>query len=398
MDLDKITKLKINKLVNDKKNITYDKFEELFKKYSNKEKCLIVNILNKKGIDLIDEEIEVVNLLDENNSIREENFEDINKEFVYEEIRNYYGNSTKINLKKAHEIFNFLEEDKKNKIIKFLKINGYEFVENDIVESPELNKENYKNIDTKFLVSEYQKGNEKYLDIIIENNINLIRSRVYKLNNYLKNTFEDEDLIQEGIIGLKKAVEKFNLSEDTAFSTYAIPWIDQVIRRAIMDKGSLIRIPVHTYEKIFEILKKVNSENITLEKILPILNNDLQKSKFYLSLIRNYVKISSYDSIVDGTDDLRLADLIIDESVEDPQLNLEREEFIKFVYESIDKKIQKDILIKRFGLEGQEPMTLEKIAKDYNITRERVRQIENKTLKKLKNRASYLKYFGGNIL
>lgn len=396
MDLDKLGKLKIQKIINDGESITYDRFEYLFKKYLNKTKCQIVNYLAEKGIDLIEQEIDEIKEEEKElvSSFEEDYFQDINKEFVLDEVKNIYGESKQIDLLKIKEIFNFINDIKiQEKIIQLLEINGYEFVKVDqIIKSTlELDKEEFKGVDNRYLVLEYKSGKDEYLDILIENNINLVRSRAYKLKSFLKNTLEDEDLIQEGIIGLKKAVEKFELKEDTAFSTYAIYWIDQSIRRAIMDKGNLIRIPAHAYEKLFGILKNFNNTEITLEKITPFFNNDLAKSKFYLELLKNYLKVSTFDSVVEGTDDLVLADIIADNSNVDPQDKLEKEEFMKMVYRIINKKIHKEILIKRFGLEDQECMTLERIAKDYNISRERVRQIEVKALERLRNRINYEK-------
>lgn len=399
MDLDKLGKLKIQKIINDGENITYDRFEYLFKKYPNKTKCLIVNCLTEKGIDLIEEQ-ELDEIKEEKelaSSFEEDYFQNINKEFIFDEVKNIYGESKQINLLKIKEIFYFIDDIKiQEKIIQLLEINDYEFVKVDeISRNPlELDKEDFKGIDNRYLILEYKSGKEEYLDILIENNINLVRSRAFKLKSFLKNTLEDEDLIQEGIIGLKKAVEKFELKEDTAFSTYAIYWIDQSIRRAIMDKGNLIRIPVHVYEKLFKILKNFNNTEITLEKIAPFLNNDLEKSKFYLELLKNYLKVSTFDSVVEGTDGLVLADIIADNSNIDPQDKLEKEEFMKMVYKIINKKIYREVLIKRFGLEDQECMTLERIAQDYNISRERVRQIEVKALERLRNRINYKKYLG----
>lgn len=398
MDLDKLGKLKIQKIINDGESITYDRFEYLFKKYPNKTKCLIANYLTKKGIDLIEEELdEVIEEKEQAISFEEDSFQDINKEFIFDEVKNIYGESKEINLLKIKEIFNFVEDEKiQEKIVHLLEINGYEFVEVDEINksSLELDKNDFKGVDNRYLILEYKSGKEEYLDILIENNINLVRSRAFKLKSFLKNTLEDEDLIQEGIIGLKKAVEKFELKEDTTFSTYAIYWIDQFIRRAIMDKGNLIRIPTHAYEKLFGILKNFNNTEITLEKVAPFFNNDLVKSKFYLELLKNYLKVSTFDSVVEGTEDLVLADIIADTSNIDPQDKLEKEEFMKMVYRIIDKKIHKEVLIKRFGLEDQECMTLERIAQEYNITRERVRQIEVKALERLRNRINYERCLG----
>lgn len=399
MDLDKLGKLKIQKIIDDGENITYDRFEYLFKKYPNKTKYLIVNCLTEKGIDLIEEQ-ELDETKEEKelvSSFEEDYFQSINKEFIFDEVKNVYGESKQINLLKIKEIFNFIDDVKiQEKIIQLLEINDYEFVKVDeISKNPlELDKEDFKGIDNRYLILEYKSGKEEYLDILIENNINLVRSRAFKLKSFLKNTLEDEDLIQEGIIGLKKAVERFELKEDTTFSTYAIYWIDQSIRRAIMDKGNLIRIPVHVYEKLFKILKIFNNTEITLEKITPFLNNDLEKSKFYLELLKNYLKVSTFDSVVEGTDGLVLADIIADNSNIDPQDKLEKEEFMEMIYKIINKKIYREVLIKRFGLEDQECMTLERIAQDYNISRERVRQIEVKALERLRNRINYEKYLG----
>ncbi|WP_102401063.1 sigma-70 family RNA polymerase sigma factor [Haloimpatiens massiliensis] len=253
------------------------------------------------------------------------------------------------------------------------------------------------------------KGDMKSKEKLILNNINLVRKVAFKKSKI--SSFTYEDLIQEGIIGLIKGIEKFDINKGTEFSTYVYYWINQHIDRAIYDKGFLVRLPVHVIEKI----NKINGIEknqlcrygcIKKELICKQLNISLEEYEEMKELQNRIKRIASLNQSAnseDGIDEGELLDIIPsyyslnsyiydDFDVEDTVYrNLLRKDIEK-VLQTLSPREEK-IIRDRFGLYEREPKTLEEIGKYYKITRERIRQIEAKTIRKLRHptRARILK-------
>jgi RNA polymerase primary sigma factor len=246
----------------------------------------------------------------------------------------------------------------------------------------------------KELAAQIARGDKAARDRMIESNLRLV---VKIAKRYINRGLPFLDLIEEGNMGLIKAVERFKLSKECRFSTYATWWIRQSIERALVNQSRTIRLPVHVSDDINkmlrltrELMQKMNREPSVKEVATAMEVNSAYVRRLMVLLKKTY----SIERPMGENSDYFLIDTIEDTSTISPATLLEDQNKHMLVLEWLAtlSDNERKILVKRFGLDDKEPETLDTIGKSHGVTRERIRQIEAKSLEKLRKMAEATEY------
>ena len=335
--------------------ITYDEFDGVFDILSLKEQYAVTDVLYSNGINLIDKHIEI---------------SDLNLEAITE-IENDSNNE-----------FEILYDESLFKDV------GFSEADENLTISKEIKQSN------EVLCNLIQRGNRQAIQDLCIKNKRLVDKYVLLYQKRYGNRLDFEDLEQVGYVGLIRAAQKYDANQGTVFSTYAVFWIRQAITREIMDNGYAIRIPVHMMERINKVISidnSLGSKGLNLSERMKTISDELglsyEEVKECLIIKNNYLTYSSLNSPIGEDEESELGDLLsVDETEQTDEVAMQifLREQLQEVLQTLTEREQK-ILVLRFGLEDGHARTLEEVGQLFNVTRERIRQIEEKALRKMRH-------------
>lgn len=354
------------------KTISYSDFDNIFEMLSLREQYLVVDILIAQQIDLV----ETIQANHSGTEEREEIFLDIdiiNGIEEDEENNDVFDNPDMFEIKYDENIFRDGERAEQIQDVK------------------QFDKIKQSNTTLCHLI---QHGNLQAMSDLCVKNQKLVFKYAQAYYKLYGNDMDLEDLQQVGFLGLIKAAERFDFNKECAFSTYAVCWIKQAISRDLIDYGFTIRLPVHVVEKIRKakhLDNKYYEEGYDFSERIQLISQEMNLTETQVSnlftLKTQFLSCTSLNVPVGEEGDIELGALIEDKetlSPEDLVLYNDFTETLEGVLSTLTKR-EETILRLRFGFDSNAPQTLEAVGKTFGVTRERIRQIEAKALRKLRH-------------
>lgn len=239
------------------------------------------------------------------------------------------------------------------------------------------------------LAKRVQEGDEEAKRKMIEANLRLV---IYLVKKYSNRGLPVPDLVEEGNLGLIKAVERYDPARNCRFSTYAVWWIRQYMRRALVNQSKVVRLPIHVMEELNLYMKgcrdfiKKHHREPSLEEVSAYLDHEFSTINSFLGSFNQLVSLSPGGRTNENESDSISLEQLADDNADNPLEHLHRVIRLKTMLLWLNELTAKEkyIIIHRFGLYNNEPQTLEEIGQTLELTRERIRQIETKALLKLR--------------
>lgn len=390
--------------------IKREKLENLFNQFAikNDEKSIVYDELKSLDITIIESQDSYKNKLKRLFSLFDENKELLESDLLKWFEEEFVNAEVKTTIRKLlkdmdYTIINDINKKVINKELELLEIEDSEELD-DLLDNDEF-KENLKDLkdivdkrhNIKYL-SDYEKYKEDYakkselLDNIAFANEKLVYKIVLKYKGLSTPSFNEEDMFQAGMQGLLKAVERFDVEKGFQFSTYATHWIRQSISRSIADFSTTIRVPVHMREKITKLIYieneffNTNSRTATNRELAAKMECEVDEIET-MKKVKTISNLTSLETTIGEDEDSLLIDFIPDEksiSTENQVAGLFLKQEIDNLFSNKLTEREAKVLLMRFGFENGQIYTLEEIGQEIGVTRERIRQIESKALKKLK--------------
>lgn len=341
----------------------------------------------------------------------------LNESYILQVIKPHLNAKCELSEFEFFELFSCLERREQYEVVNIMIAHNIDLVEEKEEEAEQIDQadiirrstadtgyEQMLRLSNEELCVLAQRGDARATAAVLKKNERF----VYQLASKLYRQFDQscltiEDLFQEGNLGLLEAIQRFDAGMDNTFLTYSWHWIRQKITRAAIDQGYLVRLPVHVFEQVRKITvyrsrypeasltelferMKAEGQSLTLENV-----------RFYAMLGELYLNTASLNALIREDSETELQDILPDEdapSVEDEIVSVELRELCERILKTLTPKEEKVIRL-RFGLDGGRRHTLEEVGGIFQVTRERIRQIEKKALKKLRHpsRAKQLEDF-----
>lgn len=373
--------------------MTWDDFEKIFGSMSKAKQYDIADFIQDNL------KIEIVDKISRQNFIDVEEIRKVIRPYVVDGVLTY-DDFDKIfgflPLKEQYPICYAIQDNLKIEIVDEITSPPDEEFSGEV--QPLINRKAHEiKVPNKLLIKLIQDGDEQARQDLCVKNRGLVEKFAAKYEKIFSSQLTFEDLVQEGYIGMLMAAEKFDFAKDVAFSTYATRWIETLIKRAIDNTGLTIKLPVHLVEKICKLSRLEKDfliQGFELRRRVELIAQKMEmtpeKVSYLLALRAAYMNIASLDKPVDEEKgDSLLLDLIEDTNALDPVEGatvIILKEQLEDALNTLTER-EKDVLKLRFGLEDNKSKTLEEVGKIFGVTRERIRQIETKALRKLRHPA-----------